>query len=175
MKDRKRRFEAGISWAINHPKEFLAQMGKDTIAYDKWAKGDYAGAIASNVVGLAGLFLSFGGAGKALSALSKAKEAEGTAIKVAGAKKATADALAAAGVGAGGVTSKHAAYLQVKAAGEADLAHQRIETARIATEAAAKKAAAAAAALAAKANAKVEGTIDSHLNKDPSARPKPAT
>ncbi len=183
LEKRKKAFQAGVRWAMAHPKEFLEQIGKDTIAYDKWAKGDYAGAIASDIVSLAGAFFTVSKFGKAMHTASSAAKGEQRAIKIAADKKARAQAMerdnavvrnrSAAGAGAAAARREHAALVRAK--GEAALAHERIETARQAGEAAHKQQTAAAALVTEMLNEKAQEGADAALTDPPDeAKKEPA-
>ncbi|MEA2148661.1 MAG: hypothetical protein QOD69_491 [Solirubrobacteraceae bacterium] len=172
---RKEQFAAGVRWAMAHPKEFLEQIGKDTIAYDKWAKGDYAGAIASDVVSLAGAFFTVAKFGRAMHVASGAAKGEQRAIRFADAKHARVRAMerdAAAlrprdAVGTDPFAARRSHVALVRAKGEAALAHERIETARQAGEAAHKHQIAAAAVVTEMINDKMQDGADQALTHPP--------
>lgn len=181
LEKRKKAFQAGVRWAMAHPDEFLKQIGKDTIAYDKWAKGDYAGAIASDIVSLAGAFFTVAKFGKAMHVASSAAKGEQRAIKIADAKQAKVREMErnksglrpqdGAGSDAAAARRSHAAHVRAK--GEAALAHERIETARQAGEAANKQQAAAAALVTEMLNEKAQkGADEAFTNPPDEARKK---
>lgn len=88
-----KQFEAGVAYAMKHPKDTLEAIGKDAIAYKLWSEGHYAEAIGHNVVLFGTLFISFSKLGKGMDAVNTASKAERTAAAVAGAERATVGAL----------------------------------------------------------------------------------
>jgi hypothetical protein len=129
---RKEQFEMGVRWAMAHPDRFLEEIGKDTIAYNKWAKGDYAGAIASNLTGLASAFFKVARFGKYMHDASTAGKVERQAAafakarhELAGQLKSEGDVLRPQGGGGAGTGSAKLFDVKQTAARWADENAQR--------------------------------------------------
>jgi hypothetical protein len=88
-----KQFEAGVAWAIRHPKQTLARLGEDAVSYKLWKEGHYAEAVGHNVVAFASIFMLANKVGDLGEAVTVASEAESTAAKVAQVRRAAAHAL----------------------------------------------------------------------------------
>lgn len=128
--EKRRQFDAGVKWAYDHPGQFFAMLGKDTIAYKQWSEHHYANAIGHNIAGVAELLVAIGKLGKGEIAVRAGKDGEEAAAGAVRAAKAKRETLTAQD-GRGGLASRShdAPWLQVKHDGEVQQASQRIQTA----------------------------------------------